>query len=169
MSTYSRVRASGRGYSSPYQPSTTCGPDAPSPRMKRPFERWSSVIAAIAIAVGVRAEIWQIDVPSLMRSVAAPHHASGVSASEPYASAVQHESKPSFSAAASPSGTPAGGPAPQYPIMYPSFTGPHRSLTIRERSRAERAGGVESGYRTPAEAELRPGAPSDPAEPEPDQ
>ena len=69
--------------------------------------------AAIAIAVGVRAEIWQIDVPSLMRSVAAPHHASGVSASEPYASAVQHESKPSRSASASPSGTPAGGPEPQ--------------------------------------------------------
>ena len=69
--------------------------------------------AAIAVAVGVRAEIWQIDVPSLMRDVAAPHHASGVSASEPYASAVQHESKPSSSAAARPSGTPTGGPAPQ--------------------------------------------------------
>ncbi len=51
--------------------------------MNRPPDRWSSVIAAIAIAVGVRAESWQIDVPSLMRSVAAPHHASGVSASEP--------------------------------------------------------------------------------------
>ena len=35
--------------------------------MKRPPERWSSVIAAIAIAVGVRADSWQIDVPSLMR------------------------------------------------------------------------------------------------------
>ena len=34
--------------------------------------------AAIAIAVGVRADSWQIEVPSLMRSVAAPHHASGV-------------------------------------------------------------------------------------------
>ena len=60
--------------------------------MKRPPERWSSVSAAIAIAVGVRAESWQIDVPSLMREVCAPHHASGVNASEPYASAVQHES-----------------------------------------------------------------------------
>ena len=79
--------------------------------------------AAIAIAVGVRAEIWQIEVPSLMWLVAAPHHASGVSASEPYASAVQHESKPSRSAIVSASGTPAGGPAPQYPIMYPSFMG----------------------------------------------
>ena len=29
MSMYSRVRSSGRGYGSPYQPSTTCGPDAP--------------------------------------------------------------------------------------------------------------------------------------------
>jgi hypothetical protein len=31
---------------------------------------------------------------------------------------------------ASASGTPAGGPAPQYPIMYPSFMGSHRSLVV---------------------------------------
>lgn len=37
----------------------------------------------MAIAVGVRADNWQIEVPSLMRVVAAPHHASGVSASLP--------------------------------------------------------------------------------------
>src|SRR3954462_13339615 len=90
--------------------------------MNRPCEGGSSVSAAMAIAVGVRADSWQIDVPSLMRDVAAPHHASGVSASEPYASAVQHESKPSSSAAASPSGTPTGGRAPKKPIMYPIFT-----------------------------------------------
>ena len=51
----------------PYQPSTTCGPETPSPRMNRPPERWSSVIAAIAVAAGVRAESCAIDVPSLMR------------------------------------------------------------------------------------------------------
>jgi hypothetical protein len=36
---YSRVRASGLANGIPYQPSTTCGPDTPSPRMKRPPER----------------------------------------------------------------------------------------------------------------------------------
>ena len=37
------------------------------PQMKRPPERWSSVIAAIASAVGWRADIWAMEVPSLMR------------------------------------------------------------------------------------------------------
>lgn len=37
----------------------------------------------MAVAVGVRAEIWATAVPSLMRSVRAPHQASGVRASEP--------------------------------------------------------------------------------------
>ena len=60
--------------------------------MKRPFDRWSSVIAAMPIAAGERAESWQIEVPSLIFDVDAPHHASGVRASEPYASAVQNES-----------------------------------------------------------------------------
>ena len=95
--------------------------------MKRPPERWSSVIAAIPIAAGERADSWQIDVPSLIFDVADPHHASGVSASDPYASAVQNESYPSRSASTSTSGKPAGGCAPQYPIWKPSF----RSLAIR--------------------------------------
>ena len=51
--------------------------------MKRPFDRWSIVIAAIAVAAGVRADICMIAVPSLSVSVAAPHQASGVRASEP--------------------------------------------------------------------------------------
>ncbi len=51
--------------------------------MKRPPVRWSIAIAAIAIAVGVRAESWQIDVPRWIRDVCDPHHASGVSASDP--------------------------------------------------------------------------------------
>ena len=37
----------------------------------------------MAVAAGVRADIWAIAVPSLMRVVCEPHHASGVKASEP--------------------------------------------------------------------------------------
>ncbi len=83
IATYSRVRASGFANGWPYQPSTTCGPDTPSPRMKRPPERWSMVIAAIAAAAGVRADICMIAVPSCTLWVEAPHHASGLRASEP--------------------------------------------------------------------------------------
>ena len=79
-------------------PRRPAGPDAPRPRMNRPPDRWSSDIAAIAVAAGVRADICMIAVPSLIRSVCAPHQASGVTASEPYASAVQTESKPRRSA-----------------------------------------------------------------------
>ena len=69
ISTYSRVRASGFGYGWPYQPSTTCGPDAPRPRMARPPERWSRVSAVIATVVGVRPEICVTAVPSRMERV----------------------------------------------------------------------------------------------------
>ena len=51
--------------------------------MARPPDRWSSVSAVIAAAVGVRAEIWQTAVPSLIRDVPAPSHASGVKQSDP--------------------------------------------------------------------------------------
>ena len=110
---YSRILASGFANDCPYQPSTTCGPDTPTPRISRPPDRWSSVIAAIAVAAGVRAEIWTIAVPSLIRSVSEPHHASGISASDPYASAVQHDSNPSFSASLSDSSAVGGGPPAQ--------------------------------------------------------
>ncbi len=80
---YSRVRASGFGYGCPYHPSTTCGPDAPRPRMKRPPERWSMVMAAIAVAAGARAESCMMEVPSFTLVVCDPHHASGDSASDP--------------------------------------------------------------------------------------
>ena len=110
---YSRVRASGFSNGIPYQPSTTCGPDAPRPRMKRPPERWSSVIAAIAVAAGWRALICTIAVPSRTRSVRLPHQASGVSASEPYASEHHTESNPSRSASTIASSAPAGGPPAQ--------------------------------------------------------
>ena len=51
--------------------------------MNRPPERWSIVIAAIAAAAGVRADICMIAVPSWTCSVCDPHHASGVRTSEP--------------------------------------------------------------------------------------
>ncbi len=41
------------------------------------------VMAAMAMAAGVLAESWQMEVPSPMVSVDAPHQASGVSASLP--------------------------------------------------------------------------------------
>ena len=82
ISTYSRVRASGLANGWPYQPSTTCGPDTPRPRMKRPPERWSMVIAAIAAAAGWRADICMIAVPS-RTFWWRPHQASGVRTSEP--------------------------------------------------------------------------------------
>ena len=110
---YSRVRASGFLNGIPYQPSTTCGPDTPSPRMKRPPERWSIVIADIAVIAGCRADICVIAVPSFNFDVSEPHQASGVSPSEPYASAVQIESKPSFSASAIDSVMFGGGPPAQ--------------------------------------------------------
>ena len=92
IDTYSRVRVSGLAYTSPYQPSTTCGPDTPRPRTNRPCDRWSRVNAAIAVPVGVRAESWAIAVPRRRVGNLAPHQASGVIASEPYASAVQIDS-----------------------------------------------------------------------------
>ena len=53
------------------------------PSTKRSPESACSVIAAIAAAVGVRAPIWMIAVPTTMRSVWASAQAAGVSASEP--------------------------------------------------------------------------------------
>ena len=46
--------------------------------MCRPPLRWSSVSAAIAHAVGVRADSWITEVPSRSRCVDEPHQASGV-------------------------------------------------------------------------------------------
>ncbi len=113
MSTTSRVRASGLANGWPYQPSTTCGPLTPMPRMTRPPERWSRVSACIAIDAGERPDICTIEVPSLSREVSRPHQASGVNASEPQASAVKIASNPDSSAAATSSAWLAGGCAPQ--------------------------------------------------------
>ncbi len=46
--------------------------------MCRPPDRWSSVSAAIAHAVGVRAESCTTEVPNRSRLVDDPHQASGV-------------------------------------------------------------------------------------------
>ncbi len=113
MSTTSRVRASGLANGWPYQPSTTWGPLTPMPSTTRPPVRWSRVSACIAIEVGLRPDICTIDVPRRTREVSRPHHASGVKASEPQASAVKMASKPASSAAATSSAVPDGGPAPQ--------------------------------------------------------
>ena len=113
MSTTSRVRASGLENGWPYQPSTTCGPLTPMPSTTRPPVRWSRVSACIAIEVGLRPDICTIEVPRRTRLVSRPHHASGVNASDPQASAVKIASKPASSAAATSSPTPSGGCAPQ--------------------------------------------------------
>ena len=67
-------------------------------------------MAVMAVDAGVRAEIWVMAVPSWTRLVCDPHQASGVKQSEPYASDVQIESKPSSSAAAIWSTASTGGP-----------------------------------------------------------
>src|ERR1700741_4578228 len=113
IDTYSRVGASGLPNGAPYQPSTTCGPDTPSPRIARPPERWSRVSAAIAVAVGALADSCATAVPSLTCVVGAPHQASGVKTSDPHDSAANTASKPASSAARTISAACGGGAAPQ--------------------------------------------------------
>ena len=91
-STYSRVRCSWRAKRWPCQPSATCGPLVPMPSSTRPSESWSSVAAVIAVIAAERPGICRIAEPSRMRSVCAAIQARTVTASEPYASAVQIES-----------------------------------------------------------------------------
>ncbi len=76
----------------PYHPSTSSGPDTPRPSTKRPWDRWSRVSAAIAVAAGVRAAMWAMQVPSRIRVVCEPSQASGVSASDPDASPIHRDS-----------------------------------------------------------------------------
>ena len=58
--------------------------------MSRPFERWSSVTAAIAVAVGVRAASCTTPVPILIVDVCAATQAPNVKASLPHDSADPH-------------------------------------------------------------------------------
>src|SRR5215212_2695826 len=108
IDTYSLVLARGLPNGAPYQPSTTCGPDTPSPSTNRPPDRWSTVSACIAQAAGDRADNCATDVPSRTREVDEPHHASGVNASDPHASAANTASKPASSAAVTSSAALAG-------------------------------------------------------------
>ena len=88
--------------------------------MKRPPESASSVIAVIAVIAGVRAGICMIAVPTLILDVRASTQAAGVTASEPYASELQTESKPNASASSTRS-TGNVMSAPEYPSTIPSF------------------------------------------------
>ena len=83
ISMYSFVRVSGLPYGMPCQPSATWGPDGPRPRMKRPPERWSRVIAVMAAIAGVRAGICMIAVPALIFVVLARIQVAVVTASLP--------------------------------------------------------------------------------------
>ena len=98
ISTYSRVRASGRANGTPCQPSDTCGPDRPRPSRKRPPESASSVAAVIAVIAGLRAGICMSPAPRSMRSVTALRCPSTETASCPHASATHSESSPARSA-----------------------------------------------------------------------
>src|SRR3989442_3196241 len=62
---YSRVRVSGLPKGCPCHPSTTCGPDTPRPKRKRPPESWSSEVAVDDVMAGVRADICMIAEPGV--------------------------------------------------------------------------------------------------------
>src|SRR5439155_20139813 len=92
ISTYSRVRSRGLPNGTPCQPSLTWGPELPSPRRNRPRVRWSSVIAVIAVAAGVRAGICITAVLTPVRSVLVAYQVGRERASDPEASALHRES-----------------------------------------------------------------------------
>ena len=81
ISIVSRVRCTGRSNGTPCQPSITCGPLAPIPRIIRPSDNVWTPWAVIASIAGVRAPSWAIPVASRSRSVTAAIAASGVKAS----------------------------------------------------------------------------------------
>ena len=81
MAIYSLVRGIGLPNGTPCQPSTTCGPETPTPQMKRLPERACNVIAVIAAQAGVRAGICMMDVPARIFVVRASTQAIGVTAS----------------------------------------------------------------------------------------
>src|SRR5215470_8134805 len=112
ISITSRVRCTGWSNGTPCQPSTTCGPLTPRPRMNRPPVSERMVAAVIAIIAGVRAPTCMIPVPSPMRLVRPATNARGVTASKPHASAVQTECTPNRSASTAKAAAPAQSPAP---------------------------------------------------------
>src|SRR5437764_13313478 len=85
-----------------------------------------------------------IAVPSLSLVVCAPHQASGVKASVPYASDVQRESNPRRSASAIASTTPSGGPRLNGSISSPSFITHLHATVAHKRGAAHLPGGKDS-------------------------
>ena len=69
ISIVSRVRCTGRSNRTPCQPSITCGPLVPIPRINRPSETCCTPCAVIASIAGVRAPSWAIPVARRSRSV----------------------------------------------------------------------------------------------------
>lgn len=57
MSMFSRSRVSGWANATPCRPSITRGPEVPNPSTNRPCDKFDRVIAAWAIATGVRVPI----------------------------------------------------------------------------------------------------------------
>ena len=70
-SMYSRIRGIGCSYGTPWNPSMTCGPDAPRPSTKRPSLTKSHPAAVCPMAVAVRENTLMIPVPISSRSVLA--------------------------------------------------------------------------------------------------
>ena len=140
------MRQYGLPHGCPYHPSTICGPETPSPAMTRPPPASASTVAAaIAAEAGGRAASCMMPVPRRMRLVSAARYASGVMASDPYASAVHTESKPSFSASRIFS-TGSFSSAPEYPMLSPSFMG----FLLNRSSESE----LHAGFRAQAFANL---------------
>ena len=94
----SRIRMRGRSKGSPWSPSTTWGPEFPSPRRNRPSLTVCIESAVMAVLAAVRAQTCMMPVPSFIFWVRAARKASGEIASMPQASALQAWSMPSFSA-----------------------------------------------------------------------
>ena len=98
ISIVSRVRCTGRSNRTPCQPSITCGPLVPIPRINRPSDTCCTPCAVIASIAGVRAPSWAIPVARRNRSVTDAIAASGVNASNAQYSATHTESTPMRSA-----------------------------------------------------------------------
>ena len=117
--------------------------------------------ACIAVAVGVRAAICTMPVPSLIVEVCAASQTSGEKASLPHDSALQTVSKPSRSASWVSSTNRSGGWAPQYPQVNPSFIpGSSRRWSIRRHSSGSHGDPAQTGQVTPS-FETRRGGPYD--------
>ena len=94
----SRVRATGRSNATPCQPSTTAGPDAPSPSRKRPSVSDHREPARPAIIAALRANTDDTWVPSCSRSVLAAHQPSSAEQSYPHGSLIHTPYSPTESA-----------------------------------------------------------------------